>query len=62
MIYYADCPNEKCRGNYIDEGSRRISEGMKDHNGRDLKAYILRHSVEFEHANLVMEILKLELQ
>ena len=25
VVYYADCPNEKCGQNYIDESGRRIS-------------------------------------
>ena len=52
VVYYADCPNEKCRENYIGESGRRISERIKDHNGRDLKSHILRHSVESGHANV----------
>ena len=57
-VYYADCPNEKCRENYIGEGSRRISERINDHNVRDLKSHILRHSVESGHANISYEDLK----
>ena len=52
VVYYADCPNEKCRENYIDESGRRMSERIKDHNGRDLKSHILRNSVESGHAKV----------
>ena len=52
MVYYADCPNDKCRENYFGESGRRISEGIKDHNGRDLKSHILRHAAECGHANV----------
>ena len=52
VAYYADCLNEKCRENYIGESGRKISESIKDHNGRDLKSHILRHSVEAGHANV----------
>ena len=45
MVCYADCPNEKCRENFIGENGRRISERLKDHNSRDLKSHILTHSV-----------------
>ena len=38
-----------------DESGRRISERIKDHNGRDLKSHILRHSVESGHANVSYE-------
>ena len=59
VVYYADCPNEKCRENYIGESGRRISEIIKDHNGRDLKSHILRHSVESGHANVSYEDFKI---
>ena len=59
MVYYADCPNEKCRENYIGESGRRISESIKDHNGRDRKSHILRHSVESGHVNVSYEDFKI---
>ena len=59
MVYYVDCPNETCRKNYIGESGRRISERIKDHNGRDLKSHILRHSVESGHANVSCEDFKI---
>ena len=58
MVYYADCPNEKCREIYIGKSGRRISERVKDLNGRDLKSHILRHSVESGHANINYEDFK----
>ena len=57
--YFADCPNEKCRENYVGETSRRVSERIKDHNGRDLKSHILRHFVESGHANVSYEDFKM---
>ena len=45
VVCYADCPNETCRENHIGESGRRISERIKDHNGKDLRSYTLRHSV-----------------
>ena len=59
MVYYADYPNEKCREIYIGESGRRISERVKDHNGRDLKSHILRHLVESGHANVGYEDFKI---
>ena len=59
MVYYADCPNETCRENCIGESGGRISECIKDHNIRDLKSHILRHSVESEHANVSYEDFKI---
>ena len=37
VVYYGDCPNETCRVNCIGESGRRISERIKDHNGRDFE-------------------------
>ena len=59
VVYHADCPNEKCRENHIGESGCRISERVKDHNGRDLKSHILRHSVESGHANVIYEDFKI---
>ena len=58
VVYYADCPNEAFRENCIGESGRRISERIKDHNGRDLKSHILRHSVESGHVNVSYEDFK----
>ena len=59
MVYYADCSNEKSRENYIGESGRRISERIKEHNGRDLKSHILRHSVESGYENVSYEDFKI---
>ena len=59
MVYDPDCPNEKCKENGIGESGRRISEHVKDHNVRDLKSHILRHSVESGHANVIYEDFKI---
>ena len=59
MVYYTDCPNETCRENYIGESGHRISECIKDHNGRDLESHILRYSVESGHANISYEDFKI---
>ena len=59
VVYYVYCPNETCRENYIGESGPRISERVKDHNGRDLKSHILRHSVESGHANVSCEDFKI---
>ena len=59
VVYYVDCPNEKCRENYIDKSCRRISKLIKDHNDRDLKSHILRHFVESGHVNVSYEDFKI---
>ena len=49
--FHAKCPSELCGENYTDESSRRIAERVKDHNGRDHKSHILKHSLKtaYEH-------------
>ena len=37
---------------------RVVAERIKDHNGRDLKSHILRHSVESGHVNVHCEDFK----
>ena len=59
VVCYADYPNEKCRENYIGESGLRISERIKDHNGRDLKSHVLRYFVESGHANVSYEDFKI---
>ena len=59
VVCYAECSNETYRENYIGETGRRISERIKDHNGRDLKSHSLRHSVESGHANVSYQDFKI---
>ena len=59
VVYYADCPNETHTENYIGESGRRISERIKNNNGRDLKSHVLRHSVGSGHANVSYEDFKI---
>ena len=49
LVYHAKCPIEFCDENYIGESGRRIAERVKDHNGRDHKSHILKHSLEIGH-------------
>ena len=41
-----------CEDNYIGEIARRIHERIKDHNGRDHKSHILKHSIEKHQDNV----------
>ena len=44
-MYHATCPSELYDENYIGETCRPIAERVKDHNGRDHKSHILKHSL-----------------
>ena len=42
----------QCNDNYIGEAKRRISEGIKDHNGRDIQSQLLKHALENDHQHV----------
>ena len=52
LVHHAKCPSELCGKNYIGKSGRRIAERVKDHNGKDHKSYILKHSFETGHENV----------
>ena len=52
LVYHAKCPSELCDENYVGESGRRIAERVKDHNGRDHKLQILRHSLKTGHEHM----------
>ena len=45
MVYHGKCPEVDFIDNYIGEASRRVSERIIDHNGRDRKSHLFRYSV-----------------
>ena len=59
IVYHGKCPEVDCIDNYIDEASRRVSERIIDHNGRDRKWHLFRHSVEHNHENVERQDFKI---
>ena len=51
LIYYAKCP-ATCIDDYVGESARRITERIKDHNGRDHISQVWNHSIQKSHKNL----------
>ena len=49
LVYHAKCPSQLCDTNYVGESCTRIAERVKDHNGRDQRSQILKHSLETGH-------------
>ena len=49
IVYMAECPELSCDASYIGESGRRILERVNDHNGRDNKSHLLKHSMETNH-------------
>ena len=54
-----NCPIPTCEGNYIGETARHIHEHIKDHNGRDHKSHMVKHSIEKYHYNVAQENFKI---
>ena len=59
IVYHGKCHEVDCIDNYIGEASRRVSERIIDHNGRDNKSHFLRHSVEHNHKNVERQDFKI---
>ena len=57
IVYRGKCPEIDCIDNYIGEASRRVSERIIDHNGRDRKLFT--HSVEHNHKNVKRQDFKI---
>ena len=52
LIYYAKCPEPTCIDDYVRESARRITERIKDHNGRDHTSQVWNDSIEKSHKNI----------
>ena len=59
IVCYGKCPEVDCLDNYIGEALRRVSETIIDHNGRDRKLHLFRHSVEHNHKNVERQDFKI---
>ena len=53
VIYLETCPERTSNDYYIGEAKWRIFERAKDHNGRDFKSHLLKHTLENDHQNLL---------
>ena len=52
LIYHTKCPEPTCIDDYVGESAHRITERIKDHNGRDHTSHVLKHSIEKSHDNV----------
>jgi len=59
IVYKYTCPGENCSTTYIGETGRRLSERVKDHQYRDKKSHILKHSESLDHPRHYKNILEL---
>ena len=51
VVYLGTCPENNCSDNYVGESTRRISERIIDHNVRDQKSHLFKHSCIKNHPN-----------
>ena len=49
VVYYAACPEPGCENDYTGETRRRLNERVIDHNERDKKSHLYKHSQESNH-------------
>ena len=55
LIYKVTCPEPTCNATYVGEVSRRFSERIKDHSGKDHKSHVATHAMETGHKNVNKE-------
>ena len=49
VVYLGTCPETTYNDNYIGEAKHQIFERVKDHNDRDIKSHLLKHTLESNH-------------
>ena len=49
VVYYATCPEPGYVEDYVGETGTRLNERVIDHNGRDKKSCLYKHSQESDH-------------
>ena len=59
VVYDAACPEPGCVEVYIGETARRLNERVIDHNGRDKKSHLYKHSQESNHLCVTLSEFKI---
>ena len=55
LVYKCTCPQIDCNESYIGETERRFEERIIDHNKRDKKSHIYKHSSENSHPHVGLD-------
>ena len=59
VVYYATCPEPGCVEDYTGETGRRLNERVIDHNGRDKKSHLYKHSQESNYPCVALSDFKI---
>ena len=55
LVYKCTCPQIDCNESYVGETERRFAERIIDHNKRDKKSHIYKHSNENSHPHVWLD-------
>ena len=59
MVYYAACPKPGCVEDYTGGTDRSLNERVIDHNGREKKSHLYKHSQESNHPGVALSDFKI---
>ena len=52
LVYYVNCTEPSCSANYVGETSRRITERIKDHSGRDHALHMVKDNIKTSYSDI----------
>ena len=59
VVYYSTCPKPGCLEDHTGETGRRLSKRLIDHDGRDKKSHLYKHSQKSNHPCVVLSDFKI---
>ena len=54
VTYHVTCANKKCESTYVGETKRRMFTRIMEHNSKDAKSHVLRHSKKTKHRRVFL--------
>ena len=59
IVHHVNCPEKSCEDSYISKSGRWLVERVKDHNSRDTKFHVLKHSIHKRHTKVELNEFKI---
>ena len=59
LTYLVKCSEKTCPENYLGETTRRISERVLEHTGKDKKSHMLQHTLHSGHPSVLLNEFKI---